>query len=120
MSGTMGIGFQGSSVGRMWMPEWVKSDGATRVIWVAIYTKVGHPLFVLFDQIWGVNGVGRFPCIVALWVSFPLDQELESFVSPKVAVCLDGLHLVFFFSADKVRWWSGEVRAVCRSFAIGQ
>ena len=29
VSGTMGIGFQGSSVDRTRRPEWVKSDGAT-------------------------------------------------------------------------------------------
>ena len=120
MSGTIGIGFQGSSVDMRWMPEWGESDRATQVIWVAIYAEVGHHLFVLLDQIWGVNRVRRFPCIVALWVSFPPDQELESFVSPKVVMCLDGLHLVFFFSADKVRWWSGEVGAVRGSFAIGR
>ena len=102
------------------MPEWVKSDRATRVIRVAIYAKVGRPLFVLFYQIWGMDGICGFPGVIAFWVSFPPDQELESFVSPKVAVCLDGLHLVFFLSTDKVRWWSGEVRAVCGSFAIGR
>ena len=89
MSGTIGIGFQGSSVGMMWMPEWVKSDRATRVIWVAIYAKVGCPLFILSDQIWGVNRVGRFPSVIAFWISFPLDQELKFLVSPEVAVCLD-------------------------------
>ena len=120
MSGTIGIGFQGSSVGKTWMPEWVKSEGTTRVIRIAIYAKVGRPLFVLFDQIWGVDGVSGFPGVVTFRVSLPPDQELESFVPPKVAVCLDGLHLVFFFSANKVRWWSGEVRAVCGSFAIGR
>ena len=73
VSGTIGIGFQGSSVGMLWMPEWVKSDGATRVIWIAIYTKAGRPLFVLFDQIWGVNGVSRFPCVIAFRVSLPPD-----------------------------------------------
>ena len=120
MSGMIGIGFQGSSVGRRWTPEWGRSDGTTRVIWVAIYMKVGRPLFVLFDQIWGVNGVSRFPCVIAFRISFPPDQELKSFISPEVAMCLDGLHLVLFFSADKVRWWSGKVGAVCGSFAIGR
>ena len=120
MSGTIGIGFQESSVGKTWMPEWVKSDGTTRVIRVAIYAKTGCPLFVFFYQIWGMDGICGFPGIVALRVSFPPDQELKSFVSPKVAVCLDGLHFIFFFSADKVRWWPGEVGTVCGSFAIGR
>ena len=117
--GTIGIGFQGSSMGKTWMPEWVKSDGATRVIWIAIYAEVGRPLFVFFNQIWGMNRVHGFPSIVALRVSLPLDQELESFVSPEVAMCLNGLHLILFFSTDKVRWWSGEVGAMHGSFAIG-
>ena len=120
MSGTIGIGFQGSSVGKMWMPEWMKSDGATRVIWVAIYAKVGRLLLVLFNQIWGMYRVSWFPRVVTFRIPFPPDQELESFVSPEIAMCLDGLHLVFFFSTDKVRWWSGEVRAVCGGFAIGR
>ena len=49
MSGTMGIGFQGSSVGKTWWLEWGESDRATQVIWVAIYVEARHPLFVLFD-----------------------------------------------------------------------
>ena len=73
MSGTMGIGFQGSSVGKMWWPEWGKRDRAARVIRVAIYVKAGCPLFVLFDQIRCMDGVGGFPGIVTFWVSFPLD-----------------------------------------------
>ena len=76
MSGMIGIGFQGSSVGKRWMPVWGKSDGATRVIWVTIYAKVGRPLFILLDQIGSVDRVSRFPGVVAFWVSFPLDQEL--------------------------------------------
>ena len=120
MSGTIGIGFQGSSVGKTWMPEWVKSDGATRVIRVTIYAKAGRPLFVFPYQIGGVNGVSGFPCVVTFWLSLPPDQELESFASPKVAVCLDGFHFVFLFSIDKVRWWPGEVGAVRGSFAIGR
>ena len=89
MSGTMGIGFQGSSVGKTWMPEWVKSDGATRVIRVASYVEVGRPLFVLFYQIWGVNGTSGFPSVIAFRISFPPDQELESFVSPEISMCLN-------------------------------
>ena len=120
MSGTIGIGFQGFSVGMMWMPEWEESDRATRVIWVAIYAEARRPLFVLFNQIRGVHGICRFPSVITLQISFPPDQELESFVLPKVAVCFDRLHLVFFFSPNKVRWRSGEIGAMCRSFAIGR
>ena len=45
--GRMGIGFQGSRLGRM--PEWEESDGATQVIGVAIYVEPWRPLFVLPD-----------------------------------------------------------------------
>ena len=103
MLGMIGIGFQGSSVGMMWMPEWGKDDRATWVIRTVIYTKARHPLFVLFDQIGCMDRVSGFPCVVTLRVSFPLDQELEPFVSPEVAMCLDWLHFVFFFSTNKVR-----------------
>ena len=102
------------------MPEWEKGDGATQVIWVAIYVKVRRPLFVLFHQIWCVDGVSWLPSVITFRVFFPPDQELKSFVLPGVSVCLDGLHLIFFFSADKVRRRSGEVRAVCGGFAIGR
>ena len=52
VSGTMGIGFQGSRLGSL--PEWRKDDGTTRVVRVAIYAKSWCPLFVLFNQIRGV------------------------------------------------------------------
>ena len=87
VSGTMGIGFQGSRLGSL--PEWGKDDGAARVIWVAIYAKSGRPLFVLFDQIRGVYRVSWFPCVVTWGVSFPLDQELELLVPAEVPVTAD-------------------------------
>jgi hypothetical protein len=37
---------------------------------------------------------------------------LESFVLPEVAMTSDGLHFVFRFTVDKVRWWSRKVRTV--------
>ena len=84
VSGTMGIGFQGSR-----LPEWGKGDGATRVIRVAIYAKSRRPLFVLFDQIGGVYGVRGFPCVIAWGVAFPPDQELELLVPAEVPVTAD-------------------------------
>ena len=87
VSGMMGIRFQGSRLERM--PEWGKGDGATRVIWVAIYAKFRCPLFVLFDQIGGVYGVSWFPCVIARSIAFPPDQKLELFVPTKVPVTAD-------------------------------
>ena len=48
VSGTMGIGFQGSRLGRM--PVWGEDDGATQVIRVAIYTESGRPLFIFLTK----------------------------------------------------------------------
>jgi len=60
-----------------------------------------------------------FPGIVAFGVSLPLDEILESSGSSMTSVAKDTLHFVLLLSSDKVRWWSGEVRAVCGGFAIG-
>ena len=87
MSGTMGIGFQGSRLGSL--PEWGKDDGATRVIRVTIYAKSWCPLFVFFDQIGGMYGVRGFPCIIARSVAFPPDQELELLVPAEIPVTAD-------------------------------
>ena len=110
MSGTMGMGFQGSRLGRM--PEWGEDDGTTRVIRVAIYAEPWRPLFVFFDQIRSMYGVGGFPCVVAWSIASPPDQELELLVPAEISMAADRLHLIFFLSADKVRWWSGEIWAV--------
>ena len=87
VSGTMGIGFQGSRLGSL--PVWGKDDGATRVIRVAIYAKTWRPLFVLFDQIGSMYGVCGFPCVVARSIAFPPDQELELLISAEVPVTAD-------------------------------
>ena len=84
VSGTMGIGFQGSR-----LPEWGESDRATRVSWVAFYAKSRRPLFVLLDQIGGVHEVCWFPRVVARRGAFPPDQELELLVSAEVSVAAD-------------------------------
>ena len=81
----MGIGFQGSRLGRM--PEWGKGDETTRVIRVTIYAE--SPLFVLFDQIGGVYRVSWFPSVITWSIAFPPDQELELLVPAKVPVTAD-------------------------------
>ena len=87
VSGTMGIGFQGSRLGSL--PEWGEDDRATRVIRVAIYAKSWCPLFVLLDQIGSVYRVCGFPGVVAWGVTFPPDQELKLLVPAKVPVTAD-------------------------------
>ena len=87
VSGTMGMGFQGSRLGSL--PEWGKGDGTTRVIRAAIYAKPRRPLFVLFDQIGGMYRVCGFPCIIAWGIASPPDQELELLVLAEVPVTAD-------------------------------
>ena len=87
VSGTMGIGFQGSSLGSL--PEWGEDDRATRVIRVAIYAKSWRPLFVLLYQIGGVYGLCGFPCVITRGITFPPDQKLELLVPAEVLVTAD-------------------------------
>ena len=87
VSGTMGIGFQGSRLGSL--PEWGKDDGATRVIRVAIYAESWRPLFVLLDQIGSVHGVCGFPCVITRSIAFPSNQELKLLVPAEVPVTAD-------------------------------
>jgi hypothetical protein len=77
----------------------------------------GLPL-VSFDEFFGVNLVRWFPRIVTFRVPFPLDKILER-SSPSVASMInDALHLVFFFSANQIRWRSGEVWPMSGGFMI--
>jgi hypothetical protein len=73
---------------------------------------------VLFEKVWGVQLVFRFPGVIGLRVAFPFKEILESFVLPEVAMVSDGLHFVLRFSVDKVRWGSRKVRAVGICFDI--
>jgi hypothetical protein len=63
--------------------------------------------------------VSWFPGVVAFGVPFPFDEVLECSGSSMTSVVNDTFHFVFFFSVDKIRWWSGEVRAVRSCFLIG-
>ena len=83
----MGIGFQGSRLGSL--PEWGKDDRTTQVIRVVIYAESWCPLFVLLDQIGGMYGVSRFPCVIARGVAFPPDQKLELLVPAEIPVTAD-------------------------------
>ena len=49
VSGTMGIGFQGSRLGRM--PVWGKVDEATQVIWITIYCMRNLGVLCLYSLI---------------------------------------------------------------------
>ncbi len=66
----------------------------------------------MFDQFRGMNLISWLPCVVAVGVSLPFDEILQSFRSSELPVCDDPFNFVFFFSVNEVRRWSGEVWAV--------
>ena len=67
---------------------------------------------IKFDQVGGVYLISWFPCVVAFRVSLPFDEVLEPSSLPVMTVIDNTLHFIFFFSVDKVRWWSRKVRSV--------
>ena len=72
-----------------------------------------------FDFFQGMHLVSWFPCIVTFRVSFPFDEILELSSPSMTSVVNDALHLIFLFSVNQVRWWSGEIGSVCCGFSIG-
>ena len=62
--------------------------------------------------------ISWLPGVIAFGVFFPLDQVLESALSPLAPMIDNLLHLVFFCSFDKVRWGSREVGAMRYGFSI--
>ena len=97
----------------------VKSDGAFVIELSCFYICYGRLSVIGFKDIQGMDVPSGFPCVVTFWVAFPFYEILQGLATPKMLVITDLLHFVFRFSIDKVRWWSGKVRAVCGSFAIG-
>src|SRR6266702_8573024 len=74
---------------------------------------VGVSAIEVGDKFWGVfQMLHRFPGAVARGETFPLYQVMEFAPSALSADFLYFLGFVLLFSIDKVRWRSGEVRAV--------
>jgi hypothetical protein len=48
------------------------------------------------NEIWGVDLVSGFPCVVHFWIPFPFDEVLECPRPAGAPVVNDTLHLVFF------------------------
>jgi hypothetical protein len=44
---------------------------------------------ILFYQVWGMNLVSWFPCVVAVQISFPFDKVVELLCSPLASVTDD-------------------------------
>jgi hypothetical protein len=76
------------------------------------YGLLSIHLMVKFDECWSMDLIGVFPSVVALRVALPLDQILQGLAPPPGLVGTYLLHLIFFFSVNQIRWWSGEVGAV--------
>ncbi len=74
---------------------------------------------IMLDKFRGMNLISWFPCVVAFRVSLPFNEILKFLRSSKLSVCDDLFDFIFIFSIDKVRWWSGEVWAMCLCFMIG-
>src|SRR6266702_8658880 len=74
--------------------------------------EVGYKFWGVFQVLHG------FPGTVTRGESLPLDQVMEFTPSSLSPYLLDFFDLIFFFSIDKVRHWSGIVRPVQRHFLI--
>ena len=98
----------------------MESDGVFEVGLSCFYVCCRRLSVIGFKDVRGMDVPGRFPCIVAFWVTLPFYEILQGLVAPEVLVITDLVHFIFRLSVDKVRWWSGKVRAVCGSFAIGR
>jgi len=77
-------------------------------------------LVIGLKEFGSVNLVSWLPGVVTFRVPFPFDEVLECSGSSMTLVVDNMFHLIFLFSIDKVRWWLGEVWAVCSCFLIGQ
>src|SRR6266571_3368937 len=75
--------------------------------------EVGYKFWGVFQMLHG------FPGTVTRGESLPLDQVVELTPSSLSPYLLDFFDLIFFFSIDKVRRWSGIVRPVQRRLFIG-
>jgi hypothetical protein len=98
----------------------LKDDGDFLQRLPTIYAFKGCLLVIGFYQIQQVNITGHLPSVIALRVAFPFDQILQGPFVPIVPMTADPLHLILFLVIDHVRWWPGEIRTVCGSFAIGR
>ena len=74
---------------------------------------------ILSDQDWRVYLISRFPCVVRVWITLPVDEVLEGSCTSVEAVINDVLDLVLRFSFYEVRRRPRVVGSVGQVFAIG-
>jgi hypothetical protein len=74
---------------------------------------------ILGNQGWCVHLVSRFPRVIRIGVTLPMDEVLEGLCTSVEAVINDVLDLIFCFSFYEVRRWPRVVGSVGRVFVIG-
>jgi hypothetical protein len=98
----------------VWGEDGASSPQARPFMW--LFERA--PLVVLFNQRGGVYLGGRFPRVVCVWISLPLEEILQGLPSSVQAVINDGLDLVLVFTLDQFGGWLDVVGAVLWSLAI--
>ncbi len=73
---------------------------------------------IMLDKLRGVDLISRFPCVVTFGVALPFNEILELLCSPELSVCNYLFDLIFIFSIDEVRQWSGEVGTMGLCFMV--
>src|SRR5258708_6981648 len=72
----------------------------------------GVAVVIPFEEVWGMDVLGRFPGVVTFGVPFPLHEVLEHSRLPMTSVVDQVFYLVFFGPLNQVRWGSREVGAM--------
>jgi len=72
-----------------------------------------------FKEFRGMDLVSWLPGVVTFGVPFPFDEILECSGSSMMLVVNNMFHFILLFSVNKVRWWLGEVGAMCSCLVIG-
>ena len=73
---------------------------------------------ILLEEIQGVHLVSWFPGVVTFRVALPLNEILECSRSSMESMVPDLLHFILFFIIDQVRWGTGVVWTMGKSFDV--
>ena len=73
---------------------------------------------ILPKEIQGIHLVGWFPGVVTFGVALPLYEILECSRSSVESMVPDLFHFILFFIIDQVRWGTGVIWTMGKSFDI--
>jgi hypothetical protein len=76
-------------------------------------------LMIGSNEIWGMNLVSGFPCVVHFRIPLPFDEILKCSGPAGAPVVDDTLHLVFLLPFQKVRWKPRVIRPMFWTLVIG-